>query len=111
VLLRFGRRCDPAGGCGRSIRPGDGWSCDHRVAIINGGQNRELNLRPLCSWCDPPKTAADVAEKSRVYRVSLKHAGIKIPPKGRPLIGTIASGWRRRFDGTWERRCTTTQHA
>ena len=66
VLQRFGRRCDPNGGCGRPIRPGDKWTCDHRAALINGGRNRELNLRPLCEWCDTNKTAVDVAEKSKV---------------------------------------------
>jgi 5-methylcytosine-specific restriction protein A len=104
VLLRSRRRCDPIGGCGRPIRPGDKWTCDHRVALVNGGKNRELNLRPLCEWCDPPKTAADVAEKASTYRAQLRHAGIRLEPKGRPLAGTIASGWKHRMDGAWERR-------
>jgi len=101
VLERFGRRCDA---CGRALRPGDRWTCDHIVALINGGENREKNLHPLCAWCEPAKTAADVAEKSRSYRVRLHHAGIRLRPKGRPIAGTIASGWRHRLDGTWERR-------
>lgn len=107
VLLRFDRRCDPtfgAGGCGRTIRPGDAWTCDHAIALINGGENRENNLHPLCAWCDPPKTANDVAEKSKTYHKQLRHAGIKIKPKGRPLPGTIASGVRHRMNGTWELR-------
>ena len=37
VLERFDRCCDPAGGCGRRIRPGDKWICDHRLAIEVGG--------------------------------------------------------------------------
>ena len=104
VLFRFGRRCDPNGGCGRPIRPGDKWTCDHRIALINGGKNRETNLHPLCEWCDPDKTAVDVAEKSRVYRVQLRHAGIRPESKGRPIPGTVASGWKHRLDGTWVRR-------
>jgi 5-methylcytosine-specific restriction enzyme A len=104
VLERFGRRCDRDGGCGRPIRPGDKWTCDHRLAIVNGGENRERNLHPLCEWCEPPKTANDVAEKSRDYRVRLRHAGVRLAPKGRPLIGTIASGWKHHFGGEWERR-------
>jgi 5-methylcytosine-specific restriction enzyme A len=104
VLERFGRRCDPEGGCGRDLRPGDLWECDHVTAIINGGANRESNLHPLCAWCHPGKTRADVAEKSRIYRVKLRHAGIRLKAAGRPLFGTIASGWRRRMDGTVERR-------
>lgn len=90
VLERFGTRCDRAGGRGRPIRPGDKWICDHRLAIINGGENRENDLHPLCESCEPTKTAADVGEKSRDYRVRLRHAGIKIASKGRPLIGTVS---------------------
>jgi 5-methylcytosine-specific restriction protein A len=104
VLERFGRRCDPGLGCGRPLRPGDAWTCDHIEAIINGGANRESNLHPLCEWCEPLKTEADVHEKSRSYRRRLRHAGIKVAPKGRPVPGTIASGWKHRMDGGWERR-------
>jgi 5-methylcytosine-specific restriction enzyme A len=58
VLQHFGRRCDHVNdGCGRDIRPGDAWSCDH-IEAINGGPNRESNLHPLCEWCNPPKTGA-----------------------------------------------------
>jgi hypothetical protein len=52
-----------------------------------------------CEWCEPPKTEADVHEKSRVYRKRLRHAGIRLTPKGRPLPGTFASGWKHRMDG------------
>jgi 5-methylcytosine-specific restriction protein A len=104
VLERFGRRCDPAGGCGRPLRPGDAWVCDHAEALVNGGANRERNLRPLCGWCGTLKTEADVHEKSSLYRKRLRHAGIKLAPTGRPLPGTIASGWKHRMDGGWERR-------
>ncbi len=111
VLERFGRRCDPAHGCGRPLRPGDAWTCDHIQAVINGGPNRESNLHPLCEWCEPPKTEADMQEKSRVYRKRLRHAGIKLAPKGRPLPGTFASGWKHRMDGKWERRIGARQPA
>jgi len=105
VFEKFGRACN---GCGRELRPGDRWICDHEVALINGGENREANLRPLCAWCNPGKTAADVAEKSITQRKRLKHAGIKLRTKSPPMIGTIASGWKHRLDGSrfgvWERR-------
>jgi len=53
------------------------------------------------------KTAVDMQEKSRLYRKRLRHAGIKVAPEGRPLSGTIASGWKHRMDGGWERRAST----
>jgi hypothetical protein len=54
------------------------------------------------------KTADDMREKSRTYRVRLRHAGIKLKPAGRPILGNVASGWRHRMDGTWERRVGVT---
>ena len=90
VFLRDGGKCQE---CGRTIRPGDGWVCDHTVALINGGENREANLRTICGWCDRKvKTPADVREKSKVARVRAKNLGIK-PTKGR-------SKWKRKVDGT-----------
>lgn len=87
VLLTFNRVCNK---CYRVIRPGVEWTCDHKIALINGGANRETNLQPLCQWCNPTKNAADVAEKSRVYERAASHAGIRKPRKIR--------SWRR-FNG------------
>ena len=39
---------------------------DHVNALINGGENRESNLRPVHIKCHAEKTRADVAEKVRV---------------------------------------------
>lgn len=105
VLNHYGRVCDATNrGCGRPIHPGDAWSCDHIQALILDGENRESNLHPLCAWCHPPKTAAECAEKSDNYKRALRHAGIKTRPAGRPLPGTVASGWKHRMNGGWERR-------
>lgn len=105
ALDRFGRRCDAsAHGCGRAIHPGDEWSCDHIQPPILGGENRESNLHPLCNWCHPIKTREETAEKSAVYEKRLRHAGIKREPAGRPLVGTIASGWKHFMSGGWGRR-------
>jgi len=74
------------------IRPGDHWDCDHVIALINGGENRESNMAPILR--DKPhkeKTAADVAEKSKVYRKRAKHVGVK--RRRRTIPG-------RKFDGT-----------
>lgn len=78
--------------CTRKIQAGEAWTCEHVVAIINGGENRENNLDLTCCNCLPKKNADDVAEKSKVARVRKKALGIKSgkhsrwPPKGsRPL--------------------------
>jgi 5-methylcytosine-specific restriction protein A len=73
VLERFGRRCDPR--------------------LINGGANRESNLHPLCEWCEPPKTEADVHEKSRSHRKRLRYAALSWPQRAaRFLARSPAAG-------------------
>jgi 5-methylcytosine-specific restriction endonuclease McrA len=99
VLLRFDRRCQE---CTNKIS-NKRWICDHRTALINGGENRETNLGPIHEACDKTKTAVDVALKSAVYRKTAKGVGISLR-KGRPMPGSRGSGFRKRMDGTVERR-------
>jgi 5-methylcytosine-specific restriction endonuclease McrA len=99
VFLKFDGICQE---CGVKII-GKRWICDHRAALINGGENRENNLGPIHEACDKTKTAQDVAEKSKTYQKRLARLGLK-KTKGRPLPGTRASGWRHRMNGRWERR-------
>lgn len=90
-------------GCTIKIQAGMSWDTDHAIAIINGGENRESNLRTLLTAHHKQKTMADVQEKSRVYQKRLKHIGLK-KPKGRPMFGSKASGFKKKMDGTVERR-------
>lgn len=78
VFERAGGRCEE---CTRKLGPGDAWQADHIVALVNGGENRERNLRCLCSWCHKTKSADDVAEKAKVAAVRKKHLGIKPPSR------------------------------
>lgn len=68
---------------GRKIRPGDVWQCDHVVAIINGGENRESNLAPALAEAHREKTAEDVAIKSKTARIRAKHLGLW--PRGQQI--------------------------
>jgi 5-methylcytosine-specific restriction endonuclease McrA len=81
----------------------DAVTSDHKIALINSGENRESNLWPLCKSCHSVKTAFDVARKARDMKRAKKHFGIR-RKVSRPLLGTVASGWKKHFDGTWERR-------
>lgn len=101
ILTRFDERCQC--GCARKIRPGEPWECEDEIAIINGGERRENNLRPFLKGHQREKTAADVAEKSKVYHKRAKHRGIKLT-KGRPMAGSKASGWKHKMSGEWVRR-------
>ena len=80
--------------CRRPLRPGDAWECDHKIAIINGGPNRESNLQVLCEWCHKPKTVFDVAEKSKTYKRRARHLGIK---KRSSFVGSKMSPWKKTF--------------
>jgi len=73
--------------CGRAIDAagGETWTCEHLVALINGGENRERNLDVTCSWCLPIKNAADVAEKSRTYHKAAKNIGVDLNPSRRRI--------------------------
>lgn len=87
VFLKFNGICQE---CSAKII-GKRWICDHRIALINGGENRESNLGPIHEACDKKKTAADVAEKSATASKRMMNYGIK------------KTGWTipgRRFDGT-----------
>lgn len=101
VFERFHGRCQC--GCNRKIATGEAWELDHVKALINGGEHRESNLQPLLKEHHKAKTVEDVSEKSITYKKKLMHHGIK-KTRWRPLIGTKASGWRKRLDGTIERR-------
>ncbi|MCM5558516.1 HNH endonuclease [Pleomorphomonas sp. JP5] len=93
VFERAGGRCEI---CGRKLGPADRWQADHTIALVNGGENRERNLRVACDWCHGEKTKTDVAEKAIIHRKRAKHIGAK--PK-KPW-----SKWRKRMDGTVELR-------
>lgn len=82
VRARVFERCEgKCGQCGRQIRPGEGWTLEHLIALINGGSNSEPNLGVTCAWCLPAKNAADVAQKAKGAAVRQKHLGIRPPSK------------------------------
>lgn len=60
----------------RKIRAGEAWECDHVIALINGGGNRESNLAPALAEAHKLKTAEDVKAKSKAARVRAKHLGV-----------------------------------
>jgi hypothetical protein len=86
-------------GCERRITAGEPWQCDHVVALINGGENRESNLAPLITEHHRQKTTADVAIKSKTARMKAKHLGVG-RQRSRPMVGSRQSKWKRRIDGT-----------
>ena len=89
IFTRYDGRCQC--GCNRKIAVGEAWDCEDEIAIINGGERRESNLRPFLREHHKAKTKRDVAEKSKTYTRRAKHIGVK--PRRRTIAG-------KRFDGT-----------
>lgn len=75
VFDRYGGRCQC--GCNRKIMIYERWDCEDTVAIINGGERRESNLKPWLTEHHKNKTVKDVAEKSRNYRKRKAHLGVR----------------------------------
>lgn len=80
VFVKHEGRCYLSG---RKILAADKWDCDHIVAIINGGENRETNLAPALHDKHVEKTRDDLAVKSKTARIRAKHLGIW--PKGQKI--------------------------
>jgi 5-methylcytosine-specific restriction protein A len=76
VKLRVKARSnDCCEACGVRVRYGG--QVDHILALINGGENRETNLRFLCRTCHAGKTRSDVSEKAKTARTQASLAGFK----------------------------------
>lgn len=91
VYDRFEGKCHR---CGRFIRPGEYWVCEHLVALINKGENRERNLGCTCRNCVPLKNADDLTEKSAIADKRKKHLLPKEPGRG---WQKIPPGFKRNY--------------
>lgn len=84
--------------CKTKIQPGQKWDMDHAIALINGGENSEANLKPAHRKCHIDKTAQDVAEKAKIAAIRQRHHGIVDAPKmpSAPFPKTLKSARRER---------------
>jgi hypothetical protein len=71
------------------------------VPLVQGGENRESNLKPALLDPHKTKTKAEVAEKSRVAKRRKSFLGIKKPSR---FPGSRNSPFKRKMDGTVVRR-------
>jgi 5-methylcytosine-specific restriction protein A len=104
LFLDRGGKCE--GPCGRRLSSKDVWHVDHRIALENGGTNDPPNLQILCAWCHKPKTASDakLAAKGRAQAVAHVIPTSQRRKKGPPIPGSKRSKFKRKMDGTIERR-------
>jgi 5-methylcytosine-specific restriction protein A len=95
--------------CRLSVDPvKDRWDIEHVIPRAMFRDPREAdtdgNMKP-CHYnpCHVQKTKADIGRISKAKRTQNKHEGMK-RSKYPPMMGTKASGWKRKMDGSWERR-------
>lgn len=88
-------------GCGQKIIRAQ---YDHRIPDALGGEPTLENCVVLEAKHHQKKTVEiDRPAIDKATRIREKNAGIR-KPKGRPLPGTKASGFRKRMDGSVEKR-------
>ena len=82
----------------------EGWEIEHVISLAMGGEDKDGNMKPAHWKCHKKKTAeVDAPRLAQAKRREAKHIGAKAPSK-RPLPGSKASRWKKRMDGTVERR-------
>jgi 5-methylcytosine-specific restriction protein A len=99
---------DRANGCceqcktGRKLLPGDIFY-DHVIPDAMGGEPTLDNCQVLCRSHHDAKThKTDVPQIAKAKRRQRNHIGVK-KQSSRPMLGTKASGVRKRMNGTVER--------
>jgi 5-methylcytosine-specific restriction protein A len=79
------------------------WLVEHVRALELGGADDRSNMAPAHEHCARTiKTPDDHRRAAKAKRVKARHLGVK--QSAHPLPGSRASGWKRKFDGSWERR-------
>lgn len=97
LVLAQGGRCPM---CGNKLQPGH-IEFDHIQALEHGGDNAADNWRAICtSPCHKLKTKADHQARAKRDRIAIGGR----QRKGPPMAGSRQSKWKRRMDGTVERR-------
>lgn len=110
LYRRAGGQCEAIGsryGLPEGVRCmnmlGSTWHADHDLLHDSGGVTEIENGRALCLSCHGYKTAKhDIPTSAKNRRVREKATGIR--RTSNPMPGSRASGWRRKMDGTVERR-------
>lgn len=71
--------------CTRPFVAGDKVELDHKVALRDGGENRERNLRPVHKHCHATKSAKEQTDRAKVRKSKLNSLGMgKLKSRGFP---------------------------
>lgn len=90
--------------CGQKIDGGrEAWEVEHVIALEISRDDSDENLAPAHKSCHRGKTRDDAAAIAKAKRQERRTMGIKRTVRN-PLPGSKASKWKRKLDGTVERR-------
>ena len=89
--------------CGGRIQVGEAWDLEHVTPLSMGGADEESNLRPAHAKCHRDKTSSEAPILAKAKSREAKHLGFKAPSRN-PIPGSRDTPWKRRMDGTVERR-------
>lgn len=89
--------------CDSKIAVGERWISEHIIPLWLNGTNDWENLGLAHEDCAAKKTSREAKDRAKGRRIAERHFGAKVA-KGRPMPGTKRSGWKKKFDGTVERR-------
>lgn len=90
-------------GCGVKIIPGDGPEYHHRTEDTIGGEPTLENCRVLRKRCHDAETKKRRPEIDKTRSTFEKRINAR-PKRSQPMLGSKASGWKKKMDGTSERR-------
>lgn len=79
------------------------WEISHEIPLELGGADDDENRMPAHAKCHRAHTSeVDIPQIAKAKRVAAKHTGAYRSRS--PMPGGRASKWRKRMDGTVERR-------
>lgn len=67
--------------CTQPFVDGDKVEIDHKVALRDGGENRESNLRPVHKGCHADKSAKEATDRAAVRKSKLRGFGLQTKAK------------------------------
>jgi 5-methylcytosine-specific restriction endonuclease McrA len=102
-VAAFERACRKCECCTAPLYPGN-YEYDHIKADGFNGEPTLINCRVLCKSCHKTKTTREDGPRfTKSNRQRAGHIGAKTQ-KGRPMMGTKASGWKKKMSGEVVRR-------
>ena len=76
---------------------------EHVAPLWRGGTNQLSNRQLWCKLCSGDKTSEEATQRAKSNRIITKQIGMK-KRKGPPMLGSKASGYKRKMDGTVVKR-------